>query len=415
MPKRLTTMASLAVLGCCLLSSPARADDTSWIGKQALAKVKNPKMHEDPSPDSTQVGSVRVEPVKVERVHGAFVWVHSLDRAGWVDRAELAFLDEAVPYFTSRIEQNSEDAFAYGQRANAYRLNGERDKAIADLDEAIRLDPNNARYHNDRGVLWDTKGDGDRALADYDRAVSLSPRMALYHYNRGRVYLGKKDYDHALADFDGAIRITPGYADAYRERGVLRYSRKEYAEAIRDYDEAIRLHPRDAAALRSRGFSHYLLKEYDKAVEDCTAAMRLNPKDAQSFRNRGLAHAGLKKYREALADYDQAIRVNPKHVFALNDRGWLLATCPDGRYRDGSRAVESARRACELTSWKTPDYLSTLAAAYAEAGRFDEAVNWQKKALSFPGYSKSFGKVGGERLALYEEKKPYHQSPASQR
>jgi hypothetical protein len=75
--------------------------------------------------------------------------------------------------------------------------------------------------------------------------------------------------------------------------------------------------------------------------------------------------------------------------------------------RDGKRAVGHASRACELTGWRTPLFIATLAAAHAEAGDFDRAVEFQRKALSFPAYEKRFRKTGGERLQLYERKKPY--------
>jgi len=86
----------------------------------------------------------------------------------------------------------------------------------------------------------------------------------------------------------------------------------------------------------------------------------------------------------------------------------LLAACPDAHVRNGEKAVEYATKACELSEWKTPAYLSTLAAAYAEAGHFDDAVKWQNEYL-VSNSSKDDWEKARQRLSLYEQKKPYHE------
>ena len=103
----------------------------------------------------------------------------------------------------------------------------------------------------------------------------------------------------------------------------------------------------------------------------------------------------------------KTLSLDPKCASAHNDLAWLLATCPDATYRNGVRAVEHATQACELSKWKNPNHVGTLAAAHAEVGEFNKAIEYQKKAIEIA--SESYDKQGAqERLALYDQGKPYH-------
>jgi len=123
---------------------------------------------------------------------------------------------------------------------------------------------------------------------------------------------------------------------------------------------------------------------------------------------RGDAWYAKKKYDKAIPDYNEAVRLDPKNTNAYGGRAWLWATCPDAKYRDGKKAVESATTAAELTEWKDAYSLGSLAAARAEAGDFTAAVLSQTKANAL--YSDAEDKKNGDaRLKLYREKKPYRE------
>ena len=112
----------------------------------------------------------------------------------------------------------------------------------------------------------------------------------------------------------------------------------------------------------------------------------------------------------ALDDLTQALKLSPRFEWARDKLARLRATCPDEKFRNGQQAIDYATKACDLAAWKVAPYLDTLAAAYAEAGDFDKAVEWQQKGIALAPAEK---KADFEsRLKLYQEKKPYRELPA---
>jgi Flp pilus assembly protein TadD len=112
----------------------------------------------------------------------------------------------------------------------------------------------------------------------------------------------------------------------------------------------------------------------------------------------------------AMQNLTRAVELKPSNIGALNDLAWLLATTGDVTEEDANRAIEYARRACELTGNKEFGFLDTLAAAYAAAGRFPEAVSTAEKALSGAKAARREDLAGRiqNRLELYRNNRPYH-------
>jgi tetratricopeptide (TPR) repeat protein len=104
-------------------------------------------------------------------------------------------------------------ATAYYNRGNAYDDKGDHDRAIADYDQSIRLNPQDAKPYYNRAIAYEAKGDHDRAIADYAQAIGLNPQSADAYYNRGVAYFKKGDYDRAISDLDQYIRLAPSAPD----------------------------------------------------------------------------------------------------------------------------------------------------------------------------------------------------------
>lgn len=265
---------------------------------------------------------------------------------------------------------SSQGTPAWVQKRNVLLL----DQAIPYFTEEIRKNPNYQAAYFARGTARWMKDELDAALTDFDAAIRLNPRDAAAYNNRANIWGAKGEHDKAIADFNEALRLKPN-AITFHARGVVREIKADYDNAIADFNEALRLNGQYALAYAERGWCWLAKGEWDKALSDFNETLRL---DANSY----IAYAFLSALR---------------------------SSCPDEKYRDAKKAVVHATRACELTGWKDMLALNALAAAYAEQGDFDRAVEYQTKALDLRKVAPKAGEkdVYRDRLELYKQKMPY--------
>jgi tetratricopeptide (TPR) repeat protein len=124
---------------------------------------------------------------------------------------------------------------------------------------------------------------------------------------------------------------------------------------------------------------------------------------------RGNVNLELGNYPEAKADLEKALKLDPIGDSTKNAYAWFLATCPEDKYRDGKKALEFALKACEMTKYKEANNVDTLAACYAEAGNFKEAIKWQEAALADKDFADESGEDAKKRLEGYKNKKPHRE------
>jgi tetratricopeptide (TPR) repeat protein len=227
------------------------------------------------------------------------------------------------------IAKDPADAALYYDRGNAWLRGDLFDRAIADFDQAIRLNPKNVSYYYTRGNAYAAQAfihgsDFRLAIPDLDQAIGFNPKEADYYYDRGSVYEEIDDHDRAIADFDQAIRLNPGNAAYYHSRASSWGGKKDRAREIADLDQAIKLDPQNDKYYFSRGLFYSgndddrMIADYSRAIDLATGTFKSGVRTfpdvelSQYHQFRGNAYEKAGDLDRAIADYDRALKFYPK-------------------------------------------------------------------------------------------------------
>ncbi|MCC9609268.1 tetratricopeptide repeat protein [Blastopirellula sp. JC732] len=215
-----------------------------------------------------------------------------------------------------------------------------------------------------------------------------------------------------------AAIVGCGPPDAHRAAETA-YSNGEFEKAIELYTEAAKT-SNNPAIYGNRGNCYSILGDIDAALKDYATAIDIatkatgDPNDpllAYFYYNRGYACEIAGRYDLAVADYEQTIALDPAYPDAKNNLAWLLATCPVKKTRNPKRAIEVATLDCQSSDWKNGFSIDTLAAAYAAAGNFPQAIERQEQAIQLVE-DKDARQELEQRLELYRNKKPFVEAPS---
>jgi tetratricopeptide (TPR) repeat protein len=330
---------------------------------------------------------------------------------------QQADLDEA-------IKLQPEDLEALRTRALFFIGTKKFEQALKDLDTLIRIDDKNPRLYEVRGMVLFQLKQPDKAIESYNKAIQMQPGEIGPYIQRSRIRAQQKDNKGALEDLDTALRINPentvvllARARLYQKMGDLKNAKADVEEALKnqpalpvrtdawalkaaiaagagdieeaivDLEQLLKIMPKNPELLLQIGELYSQIKQPSKAIEKYNAALAYSEKkEYQIYEHRGDAYLNVGKHAEAIKDYEQTMKLKPSNReptnwHLLNNFAWVLATSPDDKIRDGKRALKMATDACEETKYNDPTILSTLAAAYAETGDFDNASKYSSKAV----------------------------------
>jgi arylsulfatase A-like enzyme/Tfp pilus assembly protein PilF len=280
----------------------------------------------------------------------------------------------------------------YGVLAEVATNQGDYPTAIASYTTVIeRLTTNTpsgkidarrlASACHSRGVCRGRAGDPGQALIDLDRAIELNPALAEAYIDRGKLHRQHARNSLALADFSQAVTLAPQNPQAWYNRAMTRWGSGSGKGVVEDLTTAIKLAPQYVEARVARGTYYDGTGQIESAARDLQAALDLAPNHAAAHGQLGQLLIKQRQPAAALGHYREALSLKADWQAIINELAWRLATLEDDALRDGAEAVVLAEQACEMTRYKDPGTLDTLAAAYAESGRLDEAIETALRAV----------------------------------
>jgi tetratricopeptide (TPR) repeat protein len=327
--------------------------------------------------------------------------------------AQKGKLQEAMEHYEQALRFKPNYADAYYNLGNSLSQAGRIEDAIGRYEQALRIYPDHAEAHNNLGLALDRAGRPQEAMEHWEQALRIKPHMAEAHYNLGNSLSQLNKLEDAIGHYEQALRFKPDYAEAHYNLGIALAILGRAQEAIGHWQQELRIKPDDAEAHYNLGIVLAKTGRPDEAIGHYEQALQLKPDNADAHYRLALALKGRGRFEAAIAHYRKALELEPRPILAQNGLAWLLATCPEAAWRNGNQAVELAQQAVQLSEGKYPEILDTLAAAYAEAGRFPEAVTTAGQALHLADAQANAALAESirDRLKLYETNSPYHEKP----
>ncbi len=263
--------------------------------------------------------------------------------------------------------------------------------------------------YNRRGELRADAREQHDAFSDFQSAIALDPSSWAAIHNRGVALAERGQSSAALRDFNRVLELNPALTIAYRNRAELLASVGRMSEAAADYSRALDQSPDDPDLYRARGCAWQRLGDFDRALVDLNKSLSLLPNQPDAYTQRGNLSAEQGEFHGAIDNYQRALRIDPNWAEAHRSLAWLWATCPNPRYRDAEQALAAADEAMTLAPPGDSFVLDAAAAAHANAGQFDKAIQLQQQALATapPDLIEQMR----QRLALYQQGQPFRSGP----
>jgi tetratricopeptide (TPR) repeat protein len=354
---------------------------------------------------------VYTQPGAIQRIREQFVDDYSLVRAG-NEYMKQGDWEGAAAAYRKALELKPDNPDAHAAYGSALANHGATEEAKVHLLRAIELNPKHAVAHCTLGVVLKEENKTAEAIAHCREALKLDPDLAEAHFTLGSILLGTGSLAEAAHHLSEAARLGAMPQQAHHLLGLALLRQEKLSEAIAEFRLALAEKPDYAAAHFRLGQALLRQNDLQQAEKHLRTAIQLEPKAPDAYYDLGRLLLLRGQASEGIPYFRRAVELDPNFVTALNALARIYATHPDDRIRNGPQAVLLAERACRLAGRRSPLLLDTLAAAYAEAGNYDQAIRTATgaKTLAEQVGDAPLGDQISQRLRLYEAGRPFHAS-----
>jgi tetratricopeptide (TPR) repeat protein len=285
--------------------------------------------------------------------------------------------------------------------------------AASEMIKAVNSNPSNATARRSLGFVLDELGRPAQALEQAERATELSPMDSACHLQLGSTLAKQGQIERAITEARRAVDLGPENPYAYDLLFASLGQSGRNAEAIGAARDGLSVSPFNAELHYRLGLAAGQEADFVTAINQFAYALLLQPDRSELESKLHLTLLLMANTPDASKQYQEAASAMPDAPKALNDLAWLLATHPDETLRNGREALRLAERACALTSRKMPKAINTLAAAYAETGRFLDAINTTQEALALARSSgdADAATLSQNLLSSFKANRPYREDP----
>lgn len=281
--------------------------------------------------------------------------------------------------------------------------------STAIFNHAIDVTDNNYVAYCSLANVSREAGKMDEAIALNLKSLELRPDYGYAHVCLGRTYNKLGRLDKTIEHFNEALKTFPDHPDIHRDLGIAYGKQDQLGKAVKHLTRSVEIDPDFAGAHIGLGYALMRQRKFDQAIPHLQKAIELDPDSILAHFHLSEIFSKKNETAEELKHLRTIVRIDPDSVKALNLMAWMFATHHDAKIRNSSEAVRLAKKACELTSYERPDLVDTLAAAYAAAGDFNQAVTLEERVLQAECEEQydDMIKEAQERLNLYRSGKPY--------